>query len=272
MTTLLFFHRSHFCAEVDARGRHHHHHHHARHEPLVAASTDAVGAGDARDAGNTIASVIADVISSRIVGDATSAALCRLFRVSTTSDDCDKCIAQRDRGRGRGRRRRTHACPAADASGQSAHAGVHLQSRCVTMARSTPQHNADAVAGDDIRQDMLAIQIIGLMKRVIDETGLDVYLYPYKVIATRPGCGIIEVVPNARSRDALVSISLFSLFCSEMCFHLVSIQGKYLDGNLIDYFISKYGPGTNFFVVQKMSMLTFVLQCRRNAFCALASI
>jgi phosphatidylinositol 4-kinase len=76
-------------------------------------------------------------------------------------------------------------------------------------------------AGDDIRQDMLAIQIIELFKTILDDVGLDVYLYPYKVIATRPGCGIIEVVPNAKSRDAI---------------------GKYLDGNLMDYFISKYGP------------------------------
>jgi phosphatidylinositol 4-kinase len=76
-------------------------------------------------------------------------------------------------------------------------------------------------AGDDIRQDMLALQVIELFKTILDEVGLDVYLYPYKVIATRPGCGIIEVVPSAKSRDAI---------------------GKYLDGNLIDYFVSKYGP------------------------------
>eukprot|EP01113_Clastostelium_recurvatum_P021993 TRINITY_DN2614_c0_g1_i1.p1 TRINITY_DN2614_c0_g1~~TRINITY_DN2614_c0_g1_i1.p1 ORF type:complete len:2071 (-),score=563.44 TRINITY_DN2614_c0_g1_i1:69-6281(-) len=76
-------------------------------------------------------------------------------------------------------------------------------------------------AGDDIRQDMLALQVIDLFKRIFAAAGLDLYLFPYKVIATLPGCGVIEVVPNALSRDAL---------------------GKKVDGSLYDYFIAKYGP------------------------------
>lgn len=40
--------------------------------------------------------------------------------------------------------------------------------------------------GDDVRQDMLAIQIIDLCLRIFKSIDLDVFLFPYKIIATRP--------------------------------------------------------------------------------------
>lgn len=57
--------------------------------------------------------------------------------------------------------------------------------------------------GDDCRQDVLALQVIAMFKNVFTNIGLNLYLYPYRVTATGPGCGIIDVVPNATSRDEM---------------------------------------------------------------------
>lgn len=46
--------------------------------------------------------------------------------------------------------------------------------------------------GDDVRQDVLALQLMQLMKNVCDMLDLDVVLFPYNVVATNPGCGVIE--------------------------------------------------------------------------------
>ncbi|KAL8699689.1 MAG: hypothetical protein Q9224_001300 [Gallowayella concinna] len=74
--------------------------------------------------------------------------------------------------------------------------------------------------GDDCRQDVLALQMIAAFRGIFNSVGLDVYVYPYRVTATAPGCGVIDVLPNSISRD---------------------IVGREAVNGLYDYFVSKYG-------------------------------
>ena len=74
--------------------------------------------------------------------------------------------------------------------------------------------------GDDCRQDVLALQLIAAFRGIFNNVGLDVYVYPYRVTATAPGCGVIDVLPNSVSRD---------------------MMGREAVNGLYDYFVSKYG-------------------------------
>lgn len=74
--------------------------------------------------------------------------------------------------------------------------------------------------GDDCRQDVLALQLIAIFKNIFANVGLDLYLFPYRIVATAPGCGVIDVIPNSISRDQL---------------------GREKVNNLNNYFLAKYG-------------------------------
>ncbi|KAI2100516.1 phosphatidylinositol-4- kinase [Ophidiomyces ophidiicola] len=74
--------------------------------------------------------------------------------------------------------------------------------------------------GDDCRQDVLALQMIAAFRSIFNSVGLDVFVFPYRVVATAPGCGVIDVLPNSISRDML---------------------GREAINGLYDYFVSKYG-------------------------------
>ena len=57
--------------------------------------------------------------------------------------------------------------------------------------------------GDDCRQDILALQMIACFRGIFAHVGLPVYVFPYRVTATAPGCGVIDVLPRTISRDML---------------------------------------------------------------------
>lgn len=74
--------------------------------------------------------------------------------------------------------------------------------------------------GDDCRQDVLALQLISMFRTIWSNIGLNVYVFPYRVTATAPGCGVIDVLPNSISRDML---------------------GREAVNGLYEYFITKFG-------------------------------
>ncbi|EIE19821.1 phosphatidylinositol 3 and 4-kinase family protein, partial [Coccomyxa subellipsoidea C-169] len=89
--------------------------------------------------------------------------------------------------------------------------------------------------GDDCRQDVLALQVVGLLKDALAKAGLPLYLAPYGVLPTAYECGIIEVVPNCNSRSGL---------------------GETADGGLYDIFRREFGaPGTPRFEAARQNFI-----------------
>ncbi|KAG2304894.1 hypothetical protein Bca52824_033545 [Brassica carinata] len=90
--------------------------------------------------------------------------------------------------------------------------------------------------GDDCRQDVLALQVISLLRDIFEAVGLNLYLFPYGVLPTGAGRGIIEVVPNTRSRSQM---------------------GESTDGGLYEIFQQEFGPvGSSSFETARANFLT----------------
>jgi hypothetical protein len=89
--------------------------------------------------------------------------------------------------------------------------------------------------GDDCRQDVLALQVIELITRQYIAAGLDLMVSPYGVVPTGHECGIIEVIPNAKSRAQL---------------------GEITDGGLLEVFQREYGvPGSRRFEAARRNFI-----------------
>lgn len=59
--------------------------------------------------------------------------------------------------------------------------------------------------GDDLRQDVLTLQMIKLMDMIWLEDGLDLHIKSYRVVVTGDQSGIIEVVPNSETTSSIQS-------------------------------------------------------------------
>ena len=58
-------------------------------------------------------------------------------------------------------------------------------------------------SNDDLRQEAFVMQLIELCQEAFDLAGMDLWLHPYRILATGRTTGIIEMVRNAMSFDAL---------------------------------------------------------------------
>mmetsp|Transcript_15257 Transcript_15257/g.23099 ORF Transcript_15257/g.23099 Transcript_15257/m.23099 type:complete len:837 (-) Transcript_15257:172-2682(-) len=57
--------------------------------------------------------------------------------------------------------------------------------------------------GDDLRQEVLAMQLIKMCDKIFHDAGLPLQLSPYEVMVTAPESGLIETIHDATSIDAL---------------------------------------------------------------------
>lgn len=58
-------------------------------------------------------------------------------------------------------------------------------------------------AGDDLRQEQLAVQLITQLKNIFDEEGVDVFLRPFTVMSISSEAGFVEVIPDSVSVHSL---------------------------------------------------------------------
>ncbi|RMZ57751.1 hypothetical protein APUTEX25_004614, partial [Auxenochlorella protothecoides] len=80
-------------------------------------------------------------------------------------------------------------------------------------------------AGDDCRQELLAMQLIDAFHDIFREARLPLTLHPYEVLVTSNRTALIELVPNAPSVHA--------------------VKGACPPGtSLRDHFLERYGAGT----------------------------
>ena len=58
-------------------------------------------------------------------------------------------------------------------------------------------------SGDDLRKEVLAMQLVQLFQQILSSEGVDVYIRPYQIISTDRQAGLVEYVEGAQSLDRI---------------------------------------------------------------------
>ena len=84
--------------------------------------------------------------------------------------------------------------------------GETITDRCLKPDATKPGWDLIGMivkANDDLRQEAFVMQLIELCQEAFDDAGLELWLLPYRILSTGRTTGIIEMVRNAMSFDAL---------------------------------------------------------------------
>ncbi len=57
--------------------------------------------------------------------------------------------------------------------------------------------------GDDLRQEIICMQLIYKMKEILNDANLEIFIKPYEIIVLSENSGILEFVSNSISIDSM---------------------------------------------------------------------
>jgi len=72
--------------------------------------------------------------------------------------------------------------------------------------KATPQWRLSTLIAksfDDLRQEVLVMQLLSFFQQIFHQEGLPLWLRPYRILSTGASTGLIEVIQNATSLDSI---------------------------------------------------------------------
>jgi phosphatidylinositol 4-kinase len=88
--------------------------------------------------------------------------------------------------------------------------------------------------GDDVRQEVLAGQLVSIFQKIFHSARLPLWLRPYEVVVTSASSGLIEMIPNTVSIDSLKkefggSTALNEIFSQVFADHVEEAQLNFIE-------------------------------------------
>jgi hypothetical protein len=128
-------------------------------------------------------------------------------------------------------------------------------------------------SGDDLRKEVLAMQLIEHCQQIFQAEGLDISLRPYQIICTGPQTGLIEFLEGTKSIDRIKkSFRSNSDEYSSLDIGTIGVSSGTIIPSLRDYFEFCFGPAYTISHSQAVqnfvrsligySLVTYVLQVR----------